>query len=228
MRALPNIVSAITADGLAVLMHQPPTATLSTLLGAAYESWLNKRAKDAHGILIAEISKGNRFSNDIEPDLFFGLLHRYLNATKQVVARRNLRLMAQVLAGSLEQDCPFQPDKLASMAELVASLTKDEIKFLAVFWSCHVESAQSPLTTIDPEITGPQRVLVSTHTLALQRLVPNIFALESEFFALSGSLSRTGLLITKTVNDGVRVEVTHRLADLVKLCDIEGISVNEL
>ena len=222
MNGLPNIVSAITADGLAVLMQQAPTATLSGLMGAAYESWLNKKAKEAHGILIAEISKGRRLSNDVAPDTFFGLLHRYLNATKQGAARRNLRLMAQVLAGSLEQDCPFEPDKLASFAELVSDLTRDEIKFLAVFWSSHIESSKSPLETIDPNISAEERVQVSTQAMALERLVPGICATKLDFSALGGSLTRTGLIVAQSVYGGTRFDITPRLAELAQLSDLNS------
>jgi hypothetical protein len=227
VKALPNFVSAITADGLAMLMHQPPTATMSTLLGATYETWLNKRAKEAHDILLSEIAKRKRLSGDVEPDAFFGLLHRYLNATKQGVARRNLHLMAQVIRGSLEQDCPFQPDKLASCAEQVAELTRDEIKFLAVFWSSHIEATSSPSETVDAEITAEQRIHINTQALALERLVPCIFPSKLEFSALAGALTRTELIVAQSVWGGTRFDITPRLGELINLCDLESISSNE-
>jgi hypothetical protein len=212
---------------LAALMHQPPTASISTLLGAAYESWLNTRAKCAHDILIFEISMARRPSHDVEPDTFFGLLHRYLNATKQGAARRNLRLMAQVMKGAVEQDCPFQPDKLASMSELVSGLTRDEIKFLSVFWTSHVEATNSNLAIADPNLSKEQHIHINTQTLALERLVPRILTSKIEFSALAGSLTRTGLIVAQSVYGGTRFDITPRLNELVSLCDFESVSSDE-
>lgn len=227
MKVLPAFVSAITADGLAVLMNQPPTATISNLLGTAYESWLGNKAKVSHDILISEISKAKRLSNDVQPNTFFGLLHRYLNATKQGAARRNLHLMAQVLAGSLEQDCPFQADKLASHAELVANLTRDEIKFLAVFWSSHIQASTSPAVAIDPDVSDGQKIQIATHNLALERLVPTVLPSSLEFFATGGALARTGLLVARTVWNGTRFDTTSRLGELVQLCNFETETTGE-
>ena len=213
MTTLPNVIAAITADGLAVLMNQPPTATLSELMGVVYQEWLNKKAKEAHAILLTEISKGKRLSTDVDPNNFFGLLHRYLNATKQGAARQNLRLMAQVLAGSLESDCPFTPDELTSNAELVASLSRNEIKFLATIWKCHQECQ------ID---NGGVHVPICAHNKTLELMVPKILNNEYEFFALGGALTRTGLIVAQSVWDGTRFDVTPRLAQLVRLCDLES------
>jgi hypothetical protein len=204
-------------------MSQPPTATIATSLGAAYETWLTGKAKEAHDILLTEISKAKRLSTDVEPDAFFGLLHRYLNATKQAAARRNLRLMAQVLAGSLEHDCPFQPDKLASCAELVGNLTRDEIKFLAVFWTSHLEATNSSLATVDQSIPSVQLIQIKTQDIALERLVPRIFRNAIEFSAVGGSLTRTGLIVSQSVWGGTRFDISPRLVELVDLCDLESV-----
>ncbi len=135
--------------------------------------------------------------------------------------------MAQVLAGPLEQDCSFQPDKLASFAELVAYLTRDEIKFLAVFWSSHIEATNSPFASVNPEVPAEQRIRINTQALALERLVPRIIQSEIEFSALAGALTRTGFIVAQSVWDGTRFDITPRLAELVYLCDLESVSLDE-
>jgi hypothetical protein len=219
---VPNLAAAITADGFALLLQQTPTATVAQLVGTAYEGWQKKRAKESYDIFLSELAKGRQLSNEVDPNTFFGLLHRYLNATKQGAARRNLHLMAQVLTGSLERDCPFTPDKLASFADLVAGLTRDEIKFLAVFWSAHNDSTKGLRENVDQSIQGEESVEVNTQRIALEKLVPNICGTKLEFSALGGSLTRTGLIVAQSVYGGTRFDITLRLSELVLLVDLEN------
>ena len=224
MNNLPSFVTAITADAIALLLNQIPTATASQLLGTAYQSWQYKRAKEAHDILLNEISKGQRLSNDVDPNTFFGLLHRYLNATKQGAARANLRLMAQVLRGSLETDCPFNPDELASNAELVASLSRNEIKLLGSFWQANLED--SSMAMINNSI-APREAMVRERS-CMQKLIPTIYANEEAFYAAAAALTRTGLIVAKSGYGKIIYDVTSRLETLVKLCDLESaLSPNE-
>ena len=199
---LPSVIAALTADGLALLMGQPTTATLSQLTGIAYQNWLTKKANDAHQILFDELLKGGGLASDVDPDSFFGLLHRYLNATKQGAARRNLRLMAQVLKGSLSQDCGFTPDVFATNADLVASLSRDEIKFLATYWKMYSECLSA--------FEGKQ-IQVNTQAKAKDSLVPTIFSTEDKFRATAGALTRTGLIVAQSAWGGIRYDATPRL-----------------
>ena len=222
MNQIPPFVKALTSDVLAVFMGKPPTSTLSHSVGAAYESWLNKKAKESHDIFFNELAKGKRLAGDVDPDAFFGLLHRYLNATKQGAARSNLRLMAQVLAGSLEQDCPFKPDKLASFADVVANLTRDEIKFLAVFWSSHLVANGLSFEAVDPNIKIEEQVQIRTQAIALERLVPSICASKLDFSSLGGAVTRTGLIVAQSVYGGTRFDISPRLLELVQLTDLNS------
>ena len=187
-------------------------------MGVTYEEWANKRAKEAHTILFTEIAKGKRLSTDVDPNTFFGLLHRYLNATKQGAARSNLRLMAQVLRGSMEQDCPFSADKLAANAELVATLSRNEVKFLATYWKIYAEC----LSTFDGE-----QIQINTQAKAVLSLVPTIFSTEDEFRATAGALTRTGLILAQSGWGGIRYDVTPKLSDLVKMCDLESALIGD-
>ena len=212
MNQLPAFFKAITSDGLALLMGKPPTALIAQSVGAAYEKWLNTKAKTAHDVLVNEIAKGTRLSTDVDPDTFFGLLHRYLNAAKQGAARSNLQLMAQVLRGSLEQDCPFTPDALAANAELVSSLTRNEIRFLAVLWT-----STSTYVPIGPNPNRNQEICES----AISTMVPNFLPDRATYNAVGAALCRTGLIISPPVWDGPAYFVTPQLESLVKLCNLE-------
>jgi hypothetical protein len=211
---LPALISSITADGLAILMGQPPTATISELLGVGYQEWQNEKARTSHEILFTELKSGKQIASDVDRDSFFGLLHRYLNATKQGAARRNLRLMAQVIKGSLEQDCPFTPDKLAANAELVAGLSRDEIRFLAVFWR---NFSSAPVT----ETGQVNNIEVENRVLA--ELVPHSLPDAIAYRSIGASLLRTGLIYSPSGWDASNYAATPRLAELMKLCEFEAI-----
>ena len=212
MSQLPAFIKALTSDGLATLMGKPPTALLSQSVGAAYEAWLSKKAIEAHEILLAEMASGERLVGDIDPNAFFGLLHRYLNATKQGAARRNLRLMAQILRGSLEKDCPFVSDELNANAELVSTLTREEIRFLAALWHSY--------STYVPQVTQPNpNYDIGEATISI--MVPAFLPDRATYNAVGAALCRTGLIISPPVHDGPAYHVTPRLESLVKLCNLE-------
>jgi hypothetical protein len=212
-----DLVSSLTADAIAVALGQPPVSTGTNLFGEAIQAWLDKRSNEAHKILISELKSGNRLDADSDRNSFFGLFNRYLNAVKQGAARRNLRLMAQVLNGSLEPDSPFSADELAENAELVSSLSRNEIKFLAVYWK-HYEKGG-----IKPDGVPSQYVVEGN---PMKSLVPLIYSDKHQYFAAAGALTRTGLISAKPVTSGTRFDISPKLKKLVKICNLES-ALNE-
>ncbi len=209
-----DILEALT-QGALDLIDEGVKSTPSFGLSAMYRAWQKNRIQEAQEILIAELKSGTRLAGDVDQDSFFGLLFRYLNATKQGAARRNLKLMAEIIrSGCFDVQIPFQPDKIASNAELVSQLTREELLLLATLHHHKLALQNSGVT--EDELDR------SVHEATLKDLVPKYFDSEDHCEAVAVSLGRTGLVTTPAVWDGNRIQATPRLEELCRLCDLES------
>jgi hypothetical protein len=208
-------LTSITRDFLAALMGQPPIGTAGHLVGEAYGAWLNRKSKEAHDILLSELKSGNRIDGDFDVDAFFGLLFRYLNAVKQGAARRNLRLLAQLLATGIQKDFRLESDKLAANALLIQDLRHEELQFIGTFWKKHMDLGGSADTT--------ELLHREIHKQALNALVPNVFDSSAKFAAIGAALQRTGLFYAPATWDGPLFCISPKLLELMTLCEIESV-----
>jgi hypothetical protein len=202
-------IVALAADLFSLLAGSPPLATAAQSAGNAYAAWRTQRDEKAVSILLEEIRLGIRLAADTYPNSFFGLVQRYVNATKQGAARRNLRLLAQTIRHGLEHDCPFEPDKVAANADLVAGLTRDEVKILASF-------ARNRYPSIGKEVQTPHDIF--EHVCS--ELVPNAFESKEVLEANVSALLRTGLIVYP-IDWDAKFELTQKFEVLMKLCDLE-------
>jgi hypothetical protein len=208
-------LTSITSDFLAVLMGQPPVGTASQLVGEVYGAWLSKKSQEAHDILLSELKSGNRIDGDFDVDAFFGLLFRYLNAVKQGAAKRNLRLLAQLLARGIHKDFRLESDKLAANALLLQDLRHDELQFIGAFWKEHLALGGSADT--------PELLHREINKKAVNILVPEVFESMAKFTAIGVALQRTGLFYAPATWDGPLFCISPKLIELMTLCDIESV-----
>jgi hypothetical protein len=119
--------TAIVADFMAAL-GIPGSSTL----GLAVSKALERRRREAVDVLIAEIEKGKKdcieFTDD-EADELVQMLLRFSSAVDAGAARQNLRLLAQVIFG-LKRNKTFEYDKFSKWANILQTLTRNEILFL--------------------------------------------------------------------------------------------------
>jgi hypothetical protein len=120
---------SFASDVVSVVAHKPPLATIKELVNAAFE----KRVKDAKEVLIAELRKGadlSEIKTDKEASEFVQMLLRFSDAVQKGAARRNLQLLARVIRG-LKNNRTLDSDKFQKWANILESLTRDEILLLA-------------------------------------------------------------------------------------------------
>ena len=194
-------------------MNESATAIPSFGFGALYRTWLSKKAKEAQDILLKELGQGLRLDGDFERDSFFSLLFRYLNAVKQGLARRNLRLLAQIINNGCRPNIDFVADELAEFADLVATLSRDELVLLAGLWRNH---------QVGQAISSEDEWL-RVYNATLEELVPSYFGSKGEMMGVAASLLRTGCVTTPAVWGGNRIDVTSKFYKLMKLCNIESV-----
>ena len=203
-----RLSDAISEDAIAALMGQPPTS----LAAFGITRWWRRKAEEARDILLEELKSGDRLNGDFETDLFYSLIFRYLNAVKQGTARRNLRLLAQMIDKGISLEGDFSVDELSSLAETAATLSKEEIALLASLWRNH-PTLETPLA---------EEARIALHAATLEELVPTPFKTKSEALATASMLMRTGLVAMPSVWGGNRVDTTEKFYRLMKVCDIES------
>ncbi|MCL2469119.1 MAG: hypothetical protein FWF24_02670 [Alphaproteobacteria bacterium] len=205
-----NIGIAATID---LLSTGAPVATMQTTAQEALSIWRGKKAKQARDILLDEITDGN-FSN-VSDDDKISILHRYLQAAMNGEARINLRILAKLIRGLLNNES-LQPALYASefnrYAKILEGLSHEELQILAALYKFKLqEDAESQMTGIqqgvsdhmadnDPYSVRAMRWLAGKDVFTKQGVGlvekergPKILE-EDEFQAMIGALTRTGLV----------------------------------
>ena len=116
---------AVIAADILSAFQLPGGATLAKLA----DQYVTKRRREAANILIDEIRGGRHGEiyfeeHDIDP--LIEITMRFSKAVDEGAARRNLRLLAQVIAG-LKKNKAFDPDKFRRWCGIIEHLTRDEL-----------------------------------------------------------------------------------------------------
>lgn len=204
-------IASITTDVISLALHNPPTAIFGQALADGFSQFLKNRSEIARQILLEELSSGNRLASDVSPTAFYGLLFQYLNAVKLGAAKRNLRMMAEIIREGSIIPIPFQADEVASCAKIVADLTNEEIILLA-----ELKRQKEHVLTIEPD---GDHAKIGIHIAALAALVPKIFQTEADFLSVASALQRTGLVRLPSVWGGSRIDTTRQFDILCNLCE---------
>jgi hypothetical protein len=208
---LGTYIASITTDAISLALHNLPTAVFGQALADGFSQFLKDRSETAKKILLEELSSGDRLASDVSPTAFYGLLFQYLNAVKLGAAKRNLRMMAEIIREGSIIPIPFQPDEVASCAKIVAVLTNEEIILLA-----ELKKQRNHLLAIESD---GDHARVGIHFATLAALVPKIFQTEADFLSVASALQRTGLVRLPSVWGGSRVDTTRKFDILYKLCE---------
>lgn len=163
------------------MFGSPPTGSLREKIAGMLE----KRLNNAREIFIEELKQGDRSLHQIdEIDEVAAMFYRYIRAAQEGVARLNLQLMAQVIC-SLTAQRPIYPSRFLRYADLLASLSREEIIALGTLYHMTVPHGAIPLTESDI------RMDVSIKT---RDHLASIFG-DHEALATLNALTRTGLVL---------------------------------
>ena len=189
---LERLVISIAGEALVGV----PASSLKALVSAVIE----RRRKAAFEILLKELRQGKIQLPSVD-DAVSAVL-RYQRAADEGVARQNLRLMAQVIAGKAFLG-NLKADEFVYYADMLSSLRREEIIFLAMLYKVQKawlgkEGGPNPLQ----------------HWAIVEgELIPSVFPDKQALRATATACLRTGLLSDDNTMDDSGWYMTTRLMD---------------
>lgn len=197
---------------VAQLFEWAASNALATAPTDALKAYMKRRTDAARQILLEEISRGERQMLAVAMDDDRIWFHwRFGRAAIDGAAHENLRLLARLISG-----LPVEPDLLLSRfhlyANLIAAMTRDELRVLAAFVRFEKEIHARPGGNVW-RLRDVEKILV-----------PSQIASESYFNVLVHSLVGKGLLIPPErgmdgLGDFMPSELASELEALAKLSE---------
>ncbi|MFO1024646.1 MAG: hypothetical protein U1E70_05625 [Acetobacteraceae bacterium] len=214
---LPSLLSAVVADGFNLQQWQAGSI-LGAMVGAALTKLMHNRLEAARAIFLEELRAGEVSLPPSQIDEGVAILCRYLRAAQEGTARRNLRLMAKVIAGQARLG-NLWADEFLHDADMIASLRREEIILLA---TVHQIWASDWLKDKEEgEKVGAAFARAST------QLSPSLFRDAEEMEATAASLTRTGLLVSVSLWGPIGYRPTPKLERLVSLAPLSEVLAQE-
>lgn len=223
--SLPAIIGAFVSDGLS-LIQIPGTSLTGMGLQAALERVMRRREEQAREVLLDELRRGRRTEYEAaSEDEAAAVLFRYLRAAQEGAARRNLRLMAQVIRGQLESG-HLVADEFLYWSETLATLTRQEISFLGLMIKVDREG----------DISGkPKTAFARWPDVVEGAIHQGLYSSEEDALMAATALGRFALVriisysVTSTghspqVSAGTPTDSLWRLAEL---CDFEAAALKD-
>lgn len=192
-------VTSIVKDILHAV-HLPGAETL----GALVEKEISDRNKATFNALLEELEKardeGVTFAeNDVHE--FVQMVLWLFDSVSKGTARKNLRLMAQVISG-LKRNRLFEFDKFQKWATVLEALTRDEILVLAKTHKLMQREGD-------------------TWSLLKEELVPRTFSTQAELESVCASLLRTGLMLPTSGWGSLVYHPSESIKELGSLAELE-------
>ncbi|WP_374254248.1 hypothetical protein [Xanthobacter sp.] len=189
---------------------------------------LRGRAERARDLLLEELRHGraNIGLDASDVDEAVAALWRYLRAAEEGAARLNLRLMASVIDGQLAAKA-LHADQFLAWADLIASLSKEEVILLATLLRFERQEQARPKSDPTPKDQYPDKK-------ARRKLIGSVFGSDEEYSLTAQALLRTGLiaanaiLISSDIGLGAIYRTTSRMALLARVADFEGVIEREV
>jgi hypothetical protein len=181
----------------------------------AVEHMVKRRAEAARGILQDQLSRAEiNIADATDRDEAAAMIFSYTEAAKQGSARRNLRMLAQILAGALATP-PIYADEFLRWTRILADLSREEIIILAKFHANH----NNPILRDDKGMDyNATRDRLQTELMA-QGIITDRMELDS----ILGALLRTGLVLYSAGGFGGAWHLpTPKLDKLVKLANFDA------
>lgn len=209
-KALIALASATVTD-LLQSYAVPYAALAATALGLGLEQLRARRMETARDIAIRAIGKGAAHKLAVtDADEFVAVSHRYMRAAIEGTARLNLTLMANVMAGQLQESALYASD-FQRYADLLATMSREEVIYMGMLAAKSEEAA----ATSDGEDKS-QDIAIEVQ----KALVPSeTFASIGELTTCETALQRTGLIryMTWTADGGQILAISQHGRRVAKL-----------
>lgn len=159
---------------------------------ALIDDYYKRRVDMGREVLLEEIKHSQKNIDDIVVnDEILAIISRYTNAILQGKAERNLRLLSRVILNQLEKG-KFDRDDFDKYANIIESLTKEEIEVLGIYYKHYKGFRERNLTEID------NAALSQT----VKELKPLGFRSGRYIKAILTSLQRNGIMIPSQASIG--------------------------
>lgn len=209
------IVSTITQEIMAA--GQIPGAAV---VGHAFSEFQKRREDQARTILIKRIAEAEiDIAQAAENDEIIGVLYAYMQAASKGAARANLDLLSQAIAGEMKRD-QIYPDKFLKYANILSSLTRDEIFITGTYARCRRAVLKEAEGTNAVFLGG---IYENTWSRFIAELVPNSFPSDEHVKVILGGLVRTGLVkaVSTSLDDIGVPSFTILLDEIMPLIDFD-------
>ncbi len=201
-----DVTAILAAVGTEVLARGgAPLPTASGVALAFGGVWLARKIEDAVTILQERFRTIQKILSKTQEEEFLSMFLRYIRSAQEGAARKNLHLMADVMAGMIERDAIYADDFLRE-AGILSELSGKEIIILGSIWRITEGDGHKP------EHGRNARK-------AADLLVPSLFPTDRQFVEALSALSRTGLVMPLSHEQGHMGYTTtaayRRLTELV-------------
>lgn len=196
-------------DLLAIAFAGPPTSVAANFLNG-----LRRRSvRQARDILLDELRLASvPLDQAVQSDDLLDVIYRYHRAAEANAARRNIRLLAQLIVG-LQCEGDLVSDAFDAYANLVAQLTREQIIILARFHAAYErEVASNPDTN---------KATSEAWRVVELELVPAVIASKEYMRAVLGQLAGLGLLLPSSGFGTLIYPPSPILSELMRLVDLE-------
>lgn len=195
-----RLISAIVSDSLNLLV---PTG--GSIAGLAVERLWARRLNSARDILLEELKSGSKTLFDPDVEEVVAIIYRYSRAAQEGAARRNLHLLAQVIAGQCISS-NIIADAFLYYADILSTLRREEIILLGNFHRNLIAEIEQGAEEGD----AVRKALMSAEA----ELVGRVFRSAEEVQATLSALTRTGLIMPTGTFGGVGYGPTPLFTDL--------------
>jgi len=207
-----EVLGAFLSDALAISGF-PLSNAPGSVAALALQRVFQQRAEAAREVLQDELRRGDITSLDAAgDDAAAAILFRYLRAAQEGAARRNLRLLAQVIRGQLSSG-NLVADEFLSYADVLAPLRREEIVLLGAMAQRRDElreaapSAVQTWTMVENELFGTAMFPTRGHIKAAAR-----------------ALGRSGLVLLITIWNSDLTVLSVLFDKFAEFCDFEAAS----
>ena len=210
---LPALLSALVGDAFAVkerVAGNLAGAGLALVAGQLLR-WRTERARD---ILLDELRRGERTLSAPEVDETVAVLLRYGRAAQEGTARLNLRLMAKVIAGQIQQKVLYA-DEFLRHADVIAGLRREEVILLGALQRHWAAPAVQVMANDHDRMNEAKRLI-------LAELIPVPFIDIVELAATEDAIVRTGFLAGTETFGGTIYKPTRTFQRVCALISLEA------
>jgi len=220
-----NVLPAVLSDAL----NSQGYAAAGSLGATVYwglAKLQKKRLERLRDILTEEVGDGLKDIEDAaEQDELIAIIHRILRATLEGTAKTNLRLLARIIAGQ-KASGTLKADEFLYYADIIASLKHEEIVLLGVLDRTFANTFENEQEYIAAEnLDKAQMSATDKQKVVIADLIScGAFEDEDTFWAVAEALTRTGLVVIRTVFKGrTLVRLTPLFNKLKKLASFENL-----